>query len=343
MTFASDPRPPTPTPTPGHRQPPAPTGYFETRTAPPGAPPLASPPTHPGGPALSQPAGAPDEPHGEHLAHPTLDHRVAAPSDNPAETLLRLATAHRSVPEVARMIAILKDCSGLAADDALREAAMTRPVSELVLLANLLSNPTHARQGRRPAEQPAPHDAYMPVGPKSPGAYPPPPPAFIAEEPPVEAPSTVAEKGTGAGLRWTTAVGLAGSGLALGSAIPASVRTPPYAAGWFALLGLATLFLAGITAVRAGRGMRLAALAAGCATIATALVPPLLADAGAAFEAWGPVALGAGTLTVLCAAAFLTRSTAPPDPGDPHPRIDFEPWEATMIEHRPASTTRMFG
>lgn len=334
---------------PGNRQPPAPTGYFETRPTPLDAPPRrASPPTHPGDPALSRSAGTPDDPYGEHLTRPTPDDRVEALSDNPAETLLRLATAHRTVPEVARMIAILKDCSGLAADDALREAATTRPVSELVLLANLLSNPTHARQGRRPAEQPDRHDARLPVGPKHTGAYPPPPPAFIAEKPPVKAPSTVAEKGAGAGagagLRWATAVGLAVSGLALGSAIPASVRTPPYAAGWFALLGLATLFLAGITAVRAGRGMRLAALAAGCATIATALVPPLLADAGAAFEAWGPVALGAGTLTALCAAAFLTRSTAPPDPGDPpHREIDFEPWETTMLEHCPASTTRMFG
>ncbi|MFI6978967.1 hypothetical protein ACIBSV_10255 [Embleya sp. NPDC050154] len=344
MTFASDHQSPTPTPTPGHRQPPVPTGYFETRAAPPGEPPrFAAPPTHPGEPALARPAGTPDEPYGEHLTRPTPDDRVEANSDNPAETLLRLATTHRTVPEVARMIAILKDCSGLAADDALREAALTRPVSELVLLANLLSNPTHARQGRRPAEQPDPRDARMPVGPTHTGAYPPPPPAFIAEKSPVGAPSRVAEKGAGAGLRWATAVGLAVSGLALGSAIPASVRTPPYAAGWFALLGLTTLFLAGITAVRAGRGMRLAALAAGCATIATALVPPLLADSGAAFEAWGPVALGAGTLTALCAAAFLTRSTAPPDPGDPHREIDFEPWEATMLEHRPASTTRMFG
>ncbi|MFJ8746701.1 hypothetical protein ACIRL2_46100 [Embleya sp. NPDC127516] len=257
-----------------------------------------------------------------------------------AETLLRLATTHRSIPDVARMIAILGDCSGMAAEDALRQAATTRPVSDLVLLADLLGNPTHARLGRRPAEEDDPH---RPSG--DAGAWPSVPSASTAQAPPERGPSTAAGTGTGsgAGLRWVTALGLAVSALALGSAIPASLRTPPYAAGGFALVGLVCLFLAGITTVRAVRGTHLATLVAGCATIATALAPRLVADAGAPFQAWGPIALGAGTLTALCAAAALTRPTDPPDPRQARRPVDFEPWEATMLEHRTTDTTRMLG
>lgn len=287
-------------------------------------------------------------PRSDPFPHPAPDNPVEEPfhdtaddfPEDAAEKLLRLATTHRSVPEVARMIAILGDCSGMAADEALREAALTRPVSDLVLLADLLSNPTHARQGRRPAEEGDPHH---PGGPGHAGVFPPLPPAFTAPASPAKTPSTATEKVAGTALRWVTAVGLAVSGLALGSAIPSSIRTPPYAAGWFALSGLVCLFLAGVTAVRAGRGTRLAALVAGCVTIATALVPRLVADTGGRIDAWGPIALGAGTLTALCAAAVLTRPADRPDTRGPRRQIDFEPWEATMLENRPSSTARLLG
>ncbi|MFI6978344.1 hypothetical protein ACIBSV_07070 [Embleya sp. NPDC050154] len=352
MTFAPDPEPSTPAPLPRHHEPPAPSAYFDTWTPPPGAPPRpASPPTRPSGAAPSWSAPAPMTPRSDPFAHPAPGNPVEEPDhdttddlpDNAAETLLRLATTHRSVPEVARMIAILGDCSGMAADEALREAAMTRPVSDLVLLADLLSNPTHAKQGRRPVEVGDPHRPNGPVGPGNAGGFPPLPPAFTATASPAGTPSTATEKVAGTALRWATAVGLAVSGLALGSAIPAAFRTPPYAAGWFALSGLVCLFLAGVTAVRAGRGTRLAALVAGCVTIATALVPRLVADAGSRIDAWGPIALGAGTLTALCAAAVLTRPAGPPDTRGPRRRIDFEPWEATMLKNRPDSTARLLG
>lgn len=329
-----------------------PSAHFDTWTPPPGAPPRpVSPPTRPGEPAPSWSTPAPAASRADPFAQPAPGDSVGEPfhdttgdvPDDAAETLLRLATTHRSVPDVARMIAILGDCSGMAADDALREAAMTRPVSDLVLLADLLSNPTHARQGRRPAEQGDPHHPGPPAGPGKAGAFAPLPPASTTPASSAGKPPPATGKVVGRGLRWATAVGLAVSGLALGSAIPSSIRTPPYAAGWFALSGLVCLFLAGVTAVRAGRGTCLAALVAGCVTIATALVPRLVTDAGGGIDAWGPIALGAGTLTALCAAAVLSRPTDPPNPRGPRRRIDFEPWEATMLENRPSSTTRMLG
>ncbi|MET7302434.1 hypothetical protein [Embleya sp. NPDC005575] len=141
------------------------------------------------------------------------------------------------------------------------------------------------------------------------------------------------------------AVGLAVSGLALGSAIPSSVRTPPYAALWLASVGLVCLFLAGMTAVRAGRGARLAALVSGCVTIATAVVPRLVAgqDEGGWLDVWGLLALGAGALTAVCAAAFLARPADEPNPCGRSNPIAFEPWAAIMQENRPTSTTRMLG
>ncbi|MYS84662.1 hypothetical protein [Embleya scabrispora] len=287
-------------------------------------------------------------------------------SDDAAERLLRLAAVHRTVPDVARMIAILRDRSAPAAEDALREVAVARPVSDLVLLAELLSDPTHADQGRRPVAEPAPRVQAGPRAAAAPKPAPAPAPApvptpapsaFTIEARPARAPSPAAQAGPGAesgaeagteagtGLRWATAVGLAVSGLALGSAVPSSVRTPPYAAVWLASVGLVCLFLAGVTAVRAGRGARLAALAAGCVTIATAVLPRLVAgqNDGAWLDVWGLLALGAGALTAVCAAAFLARSDdQPTSSGRRHPNA-FEPWEATMKEHRPTSTTRMLG
>ncbi|MYV96801.1 hypothetical protein GT354_00605 [Streptomyces sp. SID3343] len=254
---------------------------------------------------------------------------------------MRLAAVHRPVPDVARMIAILGDCSGMAAEDALREVAVRRPVSDLVLLAELLSDPTHAGQGRRPVAEP---DPRVPHGPKGSGSVAPAPSAFAAAAPPARSPSAVVEAGTG--LRWAGAVGLAVSGLALGSAIPSSVRTPPYAALWLALVGLVCLFLAGVTAVRAGRVARLAALAAGCATIATSLVARLAPGqdvGGWAADARGLIALGAGAVTAVCAAAFLARSTEPPSPWGMGRPVAFEPLDAVAHGDRPADTTRMLG
>ncbi|WP_331769948.1 hypothetical protein OG948_40265 (plasmid) [Embleya sp. NBC_00888] len=67
-----------------------------------------------------------------------------------------MTATHRPIPDVARMIAILRDCPGSAADDVLREAAMTRPVSDLVQLAELLRAPAHSAQGKHPTAQPDP-------------------------------------------------------------------------------------------------------------------------------------------------------------------------------------------
>ncbi|MFI6979257.1 hypothetical protein ACIBSV_11815 [Embleya sp. NPDC050154] len=106
---------------------------------------------------------------------------------------------------------------------------MTLPVSDLVLLADPLSNPTHADQGRRRAERGDPHRPDVAADPGNTGAWPPPPPASTAQASPERTSSTATDKGmaTGAGLRWATGVGPAVSGLAPGSTIPASVRTPP--------------------------------------------------------------------------------------------------------------------
>ncbi|WP_161500957.1 hypothetical protein [Embleya scabrispora] len=247
--------------------------------------------------------------------------------NDPADKLLRIAATHRSIPDLARMITILEDGSGTAADDALREAAMTRPVSDLVLLTDLLRNPTYATHDGRPATE---SDPRAPEG--------------TAASAPESAPKPSSAAG-GAGLRWVMAVGLAVSGVALGSAIPATYRTPPYTAGWLATVALTCLFLAGLTSVRAGRGARLAALAAGCATIATAVVPQVTSGRHAA--AWldtsGLIALGAGSITTLCAAAFLARPGDKPNARQPKPPVAFEPWEDTMLENRPPRTTRMLG
>ncbi|WP_126637836.1 hypothetical protein [Embleya hyalina] len=225
------------------------------------------------------------------------------------------------------MITILADGSGTAADDALREAALTRPVSDLVLLTDLLRNPTRAARDGHPAAR---YDPHAPGG-------------TSASAP--ESATRPSSAAGGAGLRWVTAVGLAVSGVALGSAIPATFRTPPYTAAWLAAVALTCLFLAGLTSVRAAWGARLAALAAGCATIATAVVPQLTAGRHAAawLETSGLIALGAGSVTTLCAAAFLARRIDLPNARRPGQQVAFEPWEATMLENRPSSTTRMLG
>ncbi|MFI1586266.1 hypothetical protein [Embleya sp. NPDC020630] len=79
---------------------------------------------------------------------------VQGPPADAAERLLRLVATHRSVPDVARIVAILRDYSEAAADDALREAAMTRPVRDLVLLADLLRDPDRTVQTQRPGTDP---------------------------------------------------------------------------------------------------------------------------------------------------------------------------------------------
>ncbi|GCD95738.1 hypothetical protein EHYA_03421 [Embleya hyalina] len=79
-----------------------------------------------------------------------LHEPVQGPPADAAERLLRLVATHRSVPDVARMVAILRDYSEAAADDALREAAMTRPVRDLVMLADLLRDPAHTVRTGRP-------------------------------------------------------------------------------------------------------------------------------------------------------------------------------------------------
>ncbi|MGW9212449.1 hypothetical protein ACWGR4_36475 [Embleya sp. NPDC055664] len=357
MMFPFDPESPTPTPT--HHEPAAPTGRFGTWATPPDtaatpprpteppsrpeARPEHRPQTHPEDPAPAWPASASapapiaapaPEPAAPFVAHPAPSAPIEEPSgypqgghNEPADKLLRIAATHRSIPDLARMITILDDGSGTAADDALREAAMTRPVSDLVLLTDLLRNPTYAAQDGRPATESDPHA-----------------PGGTAAFAPESAPRRSAAAG-GAGLRWVTAVSLAVSGVALGSAIPATFRTPPYTAAWLAAVALTCLFLAGLTSVRAGRNARLAALAAGCATIATAVVPQLTTGRHAA--AWldtsGLIALGAGSITALCAAAFLARHIDLPHSRQPKQPVAFEPWEATMPENRAPSSTRMLG
>ncbi|OPC78010.1 hypothetical protein B4N89_37965 [Embleya scabrispora] len=83
-----------------------------------------------------------------------FDQPMQGPPADAAERLLRLVATHRSVPDVARMVAILRDYSEAAADDALREAAMTRPVSDLVLLADLLRDPGRTVETKRPVTDP---------------------------------------------------------------------------------------------------------------------------------------------------------------------------------------------
>ncbi|MFE5330450.1 hypothetical protein ACFRCG_29090 [Embleya sp. NPDC056575] len=167
MTFASDPQ--SPPPTPGRHEPAAPAAHFET-WAPPPAPPVLPPrntsranrsrrdptprqptpmPGHPmqdaRGPAVGAPAAAVED---------AFHEPVQGPPADAAERLLRLVATHRTVPDVARMVAILRDYSEAAADDALREAAMTRPVSDLVLLADLLRDPDRTVQTQRPGTDP---------------------------------------------------------------------------------------------------------------------------------------------------------------------------------------------
>ncbi|WP_439680673.1 hypothetical protein [Embleya sp. MST-111070] len=167
MTFASDPE--SPTPTPARHEPVAPTAHFET-WAPPPAPP-ALPPRNTSrtnrprrDPTPRQPVPTPGHPmqdtRGSAVGAPgvavedAFPEPVQGPPADAAERLLRLVATHRSVPDVARMVAILRDYSEAAADDALREAAMTRPVRDLVLLADLLRDPDRTVQTQRPGTDP---------------------------------------------------------------------------------------------------------------------------------------------------------------------------------------------
>ncbi|MGW1995845.1 hypothetical protein [Embleya sp. NPDC001921] len=230
------------------------------------------------------------------------------PPARPADELLRLAVVNRPVPDVARMLAIIEDCSGVSADDALREAALKRPVSDLVQLAELLSDPTHAEQGRRPPE-PRTEE-----------------PASRAGEPPGPAGAARAQFGsavgkprgrpwfTGSGvvagvdLRWPMAAGLAVGGLASAALIPSSIRQPPFAATWLMVLAVVCLFLAGVVAVKAGRTARATSFVAGCATIATYLASRRPADGPTDWlDPHALIIATAGLITVGCAATYLGR------------------------------------
>lgn len=248
----------------------------------------------------------------------------------PADELLRLAVVNRPIPDVARVLAILKDCSDVNADNALREVAIKRPISDLVLLAELLNDPVHAAQGPRPASDRRPdargaRRARVGPGGSGPGR------------------GGVAREAAGAALRWPTAAGLAVSGLALASLIPDSLRRPPYAATWLALLGMACLFLAGVMVVGAGVTAFRAALGVGAATVGTFVLPRLVGLAGGGSLGWldprGLIVLGAGLLTSACAAYYLRRPIARP-----------RPWPAVPIGQAPlvpgrrgADTGGLFG
>ncbi|MEU9802442.1 hypothetical protein [Streptomyces sp. NPDC051000] len=304
------------------------------------APGTATPPPVPTcAPAVSPPSGEADDL--EEGSRPVGDAACL-------RTLLETAVTRRSVDEVADLVTLLRRSGQVpdAADHALRAAAISRPIEDVIALAVLLAGDDQplGEQESEPQPEFPPRPQFEPrfEAQPSPGteegaAYPAEPgrePADGAfghndDFPSWEAPADESQKVPslpGRGLRWPVAAALVVSALLYLPRDPAAFLTQGGPAAWI-LLGLAgvCLTLAVLVLVRDRAGVWSATTMTGIALVlihvlASVFGLDLWGGASGALLPWptGASMLAAGLTAVLSVTALLYRSDRPqPSPEPP--------------------------
>ncbi|MEU9256364.1 hypothetical protein AB0D66_31740 [Streptomyces sp. NPDC048270] len=256
-------------------------------------------------------------------------------------TLLEAAVTGRSVDEVADLVTLLRESGQLhdGADQALRAAAVSRPITDVISLAVLLAKeeehtgpPQDPGPGQGPELHPHPQPHPEPGPRLEPADEPGQAPRAAtersaarvsykgADEPVRKALKTDAEPGVpGRALRWPVAMTLAVSAVLYLPRSPLRLLTPTSLVTWF-LLGLACvcLALAVLVTVRDRARLWSATTVTGIALVsihalATVTDRDLWGGAVGGLVPWptGTAMLAAGLTAVLSVMALLYRADRP--------------------------------
>ncbi|MFD3542456.1 hypothetical protein ACFWUQ_23610 [Streptomyces sp. NPDC058662] len=257
--------------------------------------------------------------------------------------LLETAVTRRSVEEVADLVTLLRRSGQVpdAADQALRAAAVSRPIEDVISLAVLLAQEDEAQDRPQvdPEPEPVPRRGHRPE-PERRAARPRPARKRAPRAPRADRPTRKAAKAAKAAqasepdasrgaagrvLRWPVAAVLAVSGLLYLPRHPARLLDDGGLSAWV-LLGLAgvCLTLAALVLGRERAWVWTAATVTGIGLVlvhalATVLEADLAGGAGGALVPWagGAAMLAAGLVAALSVLALLYRSDQP----DPEPEL----------------------